>query len=584
MNTIYKENLQKFIDDNISITVDFLKKNNDFDDSSEKAWNNSLKALQNVLKECDLPKNINIILECPVPNANNKIDVVLIGDKILLIELKQWSDDNVEFYDGNSLTQLKIPNTKYKTSEHPAIQVFRYKSQIQMYNDSLTNEDIIPCVFLHNYNSEDIKCKNKFNYSDEVKIFLSQNNKYTLFVEFLNQLFSVGDSNDLVTDSLLHGKIKPNKKLADVLSNVIEGRNEFILDEVQLKVYNKVIASFHYPQRKFKGFIVEGGPGTGKSVIAIKLLSYFLSKGINAQYMTKTTAPREIYSSILKDTVIQYNTNQMFSNNLNARVIIVDESHRLLENHIRLLNSRKDDFFIIFFIDNNQKVTCNDIGSKEYLYNALGTKLHKKSEIILKNQFRCNSSTKYLNWLDDSLNISIHNDINFNSNDYDFQIFDNINLFYENVKSRNNNSTTSRIVAGYCWKWKSKSNADLYDIEIDSFKRKWNLLKYPNGSSSSWLIQDSFDEIGCIHSSQGLELDYIGVIIGEDLTYEGSKLTTNKYKNCELEKSNCQDIDIIIRNIYRVLMTRGTKGCYIYCINRNLSNFFKSRLKKINYQ
>ena len=169
----------------------------------------------------------------------------------------------------------------------------------------------------------------------------------------------------------------------------------------------------------------------------------------------------------------------------------------------------------MFFIDEKQRVTIDDVGSiREIKKNAefYGAKI---KQLKLSSQFRCNGSDSYLNWIDDSLEIDHKTTYDGFEFDYDIQVMDSPEEIFEIIKEKNKINNKARMLAGYCWDWKSKKDLSVYDIEIGDFKMKWNLL-----SSKTWAIdENSVNQVGCIHTSQGLEFDYIGLIIGDDLRY-----------------------------------------------------------------
>ena len=164
------------------------------------------------------------------------------------------------------------------------------------------------------------------------------------------------------------------------------------------------------------------------------------------------------------------------------------------------------------------------------------------------------------------------------------------------IFQKDNENHKSRIVAGYCWDWlkDERENTFYPDIVIGDFAMSWNL-----SNTDTWAIdENSVNEVGSIHTCQGLEFDYVGVIIGKDLKYRNGKVVTDfnerskddktlwgiKKMSKENPQKAYQIADEVIKNTYRTLMTRGMKGCYVYCVDEELQEYFKERLNKINHQ
>jgi DUF2075 family protein len=213
--------------------------------------------------------------------------------------------------------------------------------------------------------------------------------------------------------------------------------------------------------------------------------------------------------------------------------------------------------------------------------------------LFLESQFRCNGSDGYIEWLDQTLGISSSDAFYFPKEEYDFRIFDNPSDMYKTIREKNIPANKSRMLAGYCWNWVSKNDPAKFDISFPEFdfKAKWNL----EARGSAWIIDpDSIEDIGCIHTSQGLELDYVGVIIGPDFEIHDGELVCNPdgraatdvslhgYKKEAKENPLAakEKADRIIRNTYRTLMTRGMKGCYIYCTDKDVAEYFQRKLEQ----
>jgi DUF2075 family protein len=278
--------------------------------------------------------------------------------------------------------------------------------------------------------------------------------------------------------------------------------------------------------------------------------------------------------------------------------LIVDEAHRLNqksgmfmnlgENQIKeIINASK---VSVFFIDEDQIVTTKDFGSiKEIEKQAhlLGSKVYTGTDFKLTSQFRCNGSDGYIAFLDHVLGIRETANYDGFDLDYDIKVFDDPNLMREELRKKNLIQNKSRMIAGYCYEWVTqKNNSDgIYDIELENgFKAKWNF-----SSTNTWAIdEDSFDQVGCIHTAQGLEFDYVGIIIGQDMVYRDGKVLTDFTKRAKTDASlkgiksskNVELADRIIRNTYKTLLSRGQKGSYIYCEDIQLREYLRNMIGK----
>ena len=428
--------------------------------------------------------------------------------------------------------------------------------------------------------------------------------------DFISRHIKYGDNKETLY-RIENGGIKPSKQLQDNILSMLEGNEEFTMVHLQKDVFEdaKRLAKLSKKDGKKRVYIVEGGPGTGKSVIAINLLGRFLGEyGMNCQYITKNQTPRDVYSVQLKGTYKKTEIDNLFcgsgsymdekSNEFDA--LIVDEAHRLTEktgyykkgeNQIKeIINAAR---FSIFFIDSKQRIHIDDYGAVERIEHFAKELKAEISYGKLEAQFRCSGAEKFIDWVEKSLqykDASEEIDTTF-LKDYDVEIFDNPNDLKRKIIECNKIQNKSRILAGYCWKWITKNpKADDYDIDIPEydFKMKWNF------NNTIWAIdKDSVEQVGCIHTSQGLEFDYVGVIIGKDLRYENGKVITDFNERASTDKSlfgikkmyeedrekALELADQIIKNTYRTLLTRGQKGCYIFCKDKPLAEYLKNSLK-----
>lgn len=581
------------------------------------SWENSMQYMYRVLEDSEIPDDCGVAIEFTIPTTSKRIDFILTGlnqfqdDSVIIIELKQWSEaQKVEGKDGVVKTIL---GGSMRETTHPSYQVWSYASLIRNFNQTVDEDKIglFPCAYLHNYDFTDDDALTDEIYKpyyDEAPLYGKRD--ALKLREFIKKYIKYGDNTNILY-RIDNGKIRPSKKLQDTLSSMLEGNKEFIMIDEQKIAYELAVkmARESYCDDKKRVLIVEGGPGTGKSVVAINLLVDIMSDDMVSLYVTKNSAPRNVFFEKLRggEHSLSYLKNlfkgsgsftKSKSNEFDA--IIVDEAHRLNEksglfsnlgeNQVKeIINASK---FSVFFIDKHQKVSLKDYGSVEAIREYAKFFDAEVERIQLTSQFRCNGSEGYLSWLNDVLEIEETANFDGFDFDYDFRVVDSPNELKDLIFEKNKEKNNARLLAGYCWNWikEGKNNSDVHDIEIDDFSMSWNL-----GNSDTWAIdEDSVNEIGCIHTSQGLEFDYVGVIIGNDMRFDGDHIVTDFNQRARTDKSlfgikkmykeNPEEAmkvaDEIIKNTYRTLMTRGMKGCYVYCEDMMLQSYLKVKLKR----
>lgn len=582
------------------------------------SWKNSMQYMRGVLSDNDIPNNTGIAIEYNIPPTGCRIDFMMSGynnnkSNVVIVELKQW-DKATEVKDMDGIYKVNTyTGGGLRDVNHPSYQAMTYANLIKDYNEIVQLKDInvVPCAYLHNYYFEEddtLLSTNYKEYTDKAPLF--GHNDVIKLRNFIKKYIEDGDDGNILYE-IDHGKIRPSKMLQDSLRNMLKGNKEFYMIDNQKIVYEYALrnAINTVSANNKNVMIVRGGPGTGKSVLAVNLLVELNNRNMTCFYVTKNAAPRSVYASKLRGDFTQTYINHLFQgsgsfideerNKLDC--LVVDEAHRLNaksgmfqnkgENQIKeIINAAK---FSIFFIDENQKVTLKDIGSEDLIRRFAKEQGAGIYSFDLDSQFRCNGSDGYIAWLDRILDIKDTANFNIDGFDYDFRILDDPNEVRRLIEEKNKINNKSRIVAGYCWNWISegKNNSDIHDIQIPEhdFGMSWNL-----GNSTTWAIDsESVNEVGCIHTCQGLEFDYIGVIIGDDLRYENNHIVTDYTKRAKTDTSlngikkiaieQGQEVadkvaDNIIKNTYRTLMTRGMKGCYVYCTNKELAEYLKSNI------
>lgn len=628
---VYEATKEEFLSDvfDDKLVTNICKNYNDkigkINEREVRSWDNSMQYMYRVLSDREIPKDAGIAIEFKIPNTSKRIDFLISGsDKndrssVVIVELKQW--EKVEKIDSKEAIVKTFINKGIRETTHPSYQAWSYASLIKDYNENAQKEDInlYPCTYLHNYlnqGTDDPLTDSIYGYYiKEAPVFIKGDSGKLR--DFIKKYIKYGDNKETLY-TIDKGRIRPSKSLQDSLNSMLQGNREFMMIDNQKVVYETALhlANEALRTNTKQVLVVEGGPGTGKSVLAVNLLVEATNRSLVVQYVTKNAAPRNVYATKLKQNFRKGHIDNLFKGSgsyVNAPsgefdVLIVDEAHRLNEksglfnnlgeNQIKeIINASK---LSVFFIDEHQRVTLKDIGSTDTILKFSKELDAQVTNMKLDSQFRCNGSDGYISWLDDVLQIRETANSNYIGMNYDFRIYRNPNELRKQIEDLNKVNNKARIVAGYCWDWvkEGKAKTEFHDIEIPEYQfgMSWNL-----NNSDTWAIdEDSINEIGCIHTCQGLEFDYVGVIIGNDLVCRDGVVLTDHSKRAKTDtslrglkkmlKQNSEEAeklaDEIIRNTYRTLMTRGQKGCFIYCIDKQLENYFFKRLKhmQMNYK
>ena len=580
------------------------------------SWQNSLQFMRNIVDDNDIDDEVRIAIEYNIPLTSKRVDFIICGadannnDNVVVVELKQWQKAEVVADDMHYCVKTFVGRNN-RIVCHPSYQAYSYACFIRNYSQKVLDDGInlIPCAYLHNYDPDFKQTLSNSIYKEwvsEAPFFIR--NETEQFSAFVKKYVTRRSSNGDLLYEIDHGRLKPTKALQDSLTSMVKGNKEFMLLDEQAVCYDmclKTMAKCKEDGKK-RTIVIQGGPGTGKSVLAVNLLMEFINKSLNTCYATKNSAPREAFLSLLthSDAKKQVNIKQLFRSPFGLSnvpdntydCLIVDEAHRLVkkmygdwngENQVKECISAS--LLSIFLLDEDQAVTVNDIGSIAEISKwcrELNSTLKMPAEAKLVSQFRCNGSDAYIQFIDDILQRTEESvTVDLDELNFDFRIFDSAIELREDLREKNAINNKSRMVAGYCYDWNVKHGRGDYDIMLpDGFKAKWNLEK-----DKIWAINpNSFEEVGCIHTAQGLEFDYVGVLIGKDLKYDSTsgRIITDKQAISKDDKSSgirsCKNESIVrklILNTYKTLLTRGQKGCYVYCEDKSLAEYIKKKAR-----
>lgn len=573
------------------------------------AYLNSLPQMERVIRRAGVQDDCSILIEYKIPLTNFRVDFIIAGEdetgnkNLVIVELKQWQKAVVS--DGDGLVETYVGQAN-RVVTHPSYQALRYKDFMSDFNEAIHSGkvNVHSCAYLHNYERSETEPLLDERYQtvlDQSPIYFRDDQAN--LGAYIAKHAGHGGGSEVIKD-ISEGLIKPSKKLIDHVSSMFAGNSEYVLLDEQKVVFETARITANKGEKAV--FIVKGGPGTGKSVVSVNLVATLLKDGLNAIFVAPNSSFR---NSLIKKLVKDHPSGRIrniFKGSAafyNAEedefdVLVVDEAHRLKGKGAFMYKgtSQVEDVIrsskvSIFFIDDDQAVRPEDIGRVQALKDAAQEVGATVTEMELEAQFRCAGAEGYINWLDDIFGLK--NTANYDGWDkesFDFKIFDNPHDLKEALELKANAKQSARMLAGYAWDWTSikegNNDAEVHDISIPEFdfSMPWNSRKV----GTTWAIDDKgIGQVGCIHTSQGLEFDYVGIIIGEDLSYDEetkSFLTDyNKYKDKTGKrgmKDSPEELNKFVRNIYKILMTRGQRGCYVYICDPELRSYFERSLSK----
>ncbi len=581
------------------------------------AWRNSLRAVKDVL-ELGRFHDHGILLEYQLPLSSKRLDCMVCGvdggsaDNAVIIELKQW--ERCEDADPDGMVSTWVGGA-HRDVLHPSVQVGQYAQYLEdthtAFHEGNAPVRVSACSFLHNYvpASDDPILAPKFR---EVL------GNYPLFnadgVDALSEYLGdrlLGGHGERVLSRVEQSRLRPARKLMDHVAATINAQSPWILLDEQLVVFERIRSAVAAGRdsRTKQVILVRGGPGTGKSVLAINLVARFLRENVNAQYATGSRAFTETLWKILgtrSKSVFRYFNSYRTADLDAVDVIVCDEAHRIRktsDGQYTPKASRTDKPQIqeildasrvsVFFVDDRQVVRPNEIGSSAHVREhaeKCGAKLH---EYELEVQFRCSGSDGFVNWIDNTLGIRRTANVMWDGAEgFDFRIFGSPTELESAIRARAGQGASARLAAGFCWPW-SPPQADgslVADVEVGEFRRPWNAKpdakKLARGipPASLWATDaGGIEQVGCVYTIQGFEMDYVGVIWGLDLVYDFDaqswKGQREHSRDTVVKRSKDRFLDLV-KNTYRVLLSRGMKGCYVHFLDRDTERFLRSRLEQ----
>jgi hypothetical protein len=583
--------------------------------SEVKSWQNSLARVGFVLQGAGMLDH-GVVLEYQLPQSSRRLDMLLTGrdeqhrDQALVVELKQWDaaqpssvEDCVVTYVGGGLRDVL----------HPSCQVLRYRQYLQDFHAAFDDGAVglSACAYLHNltYRSDDeLYATRHAHLLAECPAFAGD--QTTQLIEFMGRRIGMRDHGE-VLNRISTCPLRPARKLLDHTAAVIRRQRSYVLLDEQQVAFNSVLAQAQSALATGTKHVVliRGGPGTGKSVLALHLIAELCARRYNAQHATGSRAfTKTLHKVVGSRAAAQFRFFNNYARHApdSIDVLVLDEAHRIREssNHRYTRKEQRSTLpqveellqaarVLVVFIDDLQVVRPAEVGSCDLVRAAaakVGASIH---EFELEAQFRCSGSDGFVNWVDNTLGIRRTANVLWQRSDpFEFRICESARDVYELIRALQAEGRSARMVAGYCWPWsKPKPDGTLVsDVCVGDWAMPWNArpdsTRLAKGIPSAllWAHEPGgIEQIGCIYTAQGFEFDYVGVIFGSDLRYDPASASwvgdpTQSYDRGGAKRGKDRFVDLV-RQTYRVLLTRGMKGCYVHFTDKATGDYVRSRLE-----
>ncbi|MFD9240630.1 DNA/RNA helicase domain-containing protein [Streptomyces sp. NPDC059556] len=564
-----------------------------------RAWEHSIPALTNVLVEAGLGE-VEMLLEYGLPLTSKRADVILAGvhpatgeASYVVVELKQWSEAHPEPEDP-----LLCHIDAY---DHPILnpieQVRGYCDYLVSFNGALENnpESVVGVAYLHNAAESKVAGLRHVAEDDRGRMFTGD--QRGAFLSYLRSRLAAKPGAD-AADALLQAKVRPSRQLMAVAAAEVRDREQFVLLDEQRLAYETVMAAVRRARQADhkQVVVVTGGPGSGKSVIALSLLGDLYRRGVPALHATGsqsfTKTMRKIAGTRKPEVqrLFRYFNSFMEAEPNDLDVLVCDEAHRLRKTSanrytkatLRTGRPQVAELMAaarvpVFLLDQHQVVRPGEMGTEEQIREAAAALGLACTVVELDSQFRCGGSDAYLRWVVDLLGLEGQAPTVWEPDDkVRLMTVDTPQELEDFLAAQRAQGYGARMSAGYCWKWTTKitssMNALPTDVVIGDWARPWNLygdralLGAP--PAPLWATApEGFGQVGCVYTAQGFEYDWSGVIMGPDLVWRTDRWVVDRTASKDpsfTKATSDDDVDRLVRNTYKVLLTRGMIGTVVY--------------------
>ena len=581
--------------------------------SEARSWAGSLPILAQDITDAGLD-SIEVLVEHQLPLTSKRVDVMLAGRhprtgaaSYVVVELKQWSQATPYDLTGELVT---VQGVQGGPRLHPVAQVQRYCDYLVDFTATLHDEvdPVAGAAYLHNATSDLEQSLGGYPQTERGRLFTGAGRGR--FIEFLQSRLESGVSGSPYADRLLQSAAAPSRQLLTVVADELAAREQFVLLDEQAVAFDLVLHAVEQARAgdQKTAVIISGGPGSGKSVIALSLMGALAARGRTVVHATGSRAftqtLREVsgFRRTRAGTVFKYFNSFMDAERNGLDVLIMDEAHRIRETSenrytraaLRTGRPQVDELLDtarvpVFLLDQHQVVRPGEMGTAEDIARHARAKGLLVHDVALDAQFRCGGSEAYVDWVQRLLGLSGDGPVEWDPDErFALDVVETPSELESRLAAYRDTGFGARMTAGFCWPW-SDPKADgmlVRDVEIESWSRPWN-LKGDRGlpgapPSALWASKpEGFGQVGCVYTAQGFEYDWNGVIIGPDLVWRKNRWVSRRSfsKDPDFRSAktvNDAEFDRLVRHVYKVLMTRGMVGTLLYSTDEETRELLRS--------
>ena len=587
--------------------------------SEYRSWREGLYRVSVILREVGIPLGV----ACEVKSQAGCIDVVLSGRSddgrpvLFVIELKQWSLDGVgEAFDSEKIHAL-VGAGGLRPTRHPLLQCRSYRSGLQNYKMYFEDSGatVLSIAFLPNFSDpEGISgiSDERYDYLSDDDSFLFALEEHSTFTNLILDRFSHGDENAEIIREVINSPRGITTHMMSNIRNFLEEPGSLTPNPAQRRAMDEISRIANEGTSERSVIVVRGGPGTGKTVVGFLSMLRLASTGMNLRFVACNNPVTRVLRGRVRragggtdyDPLIRTpgELRNEFKGGIELDLLIADEAQSITPRTGMAANASIDEMIghsrlSVFFIDERQMTNINSYGTLQNISESAQN--YGVSPIILNlmKQERCGSSSHLLPLVGATLG---YGDPMPEIIDFPFEVFESAEELRREILSRNSQEgVEAALIASYCWVFLSKNDPEAMDIVLDdgSFQSQWNQPGGGPGDIQFMTDPTRDDRVGYPPEVQGQELDYAGLIMGPDLfVNEEGELAINPLRHAfdspcvpgrsqsGLEKSVRSRGDEIvskIRNQYWVLMTRASRGLFLYSEDEEVREYFREITSRI---